>query len=135
VNGTLLSELAPRAAVISVGAGNRYGHPTPTALRFLRDAGVPTYRTDLDGDVTISMGGVAPQISPARTRGSHVAAVSERAGNQFGALGWACATLDGTHIFRSSTPETNGRDAIRPQARLPYLRDRGPPPAAGAGQA
>ena len=135
MDAALLAELAPRAAVISVGAGNRYGHPTPTALRYLRDAGVPTYRTDLDGDVTILLGGADPVVRPARMRGSHVAEGRPRRGEQFGVLGWACATLDRTRQNSSPTAETHGSDARRPQARLPHLRDRGPPAAASAGEA
>ena len=45
----------PEAALISVGAGNRYGHPTPETLAALR--GVPTYRTDQDGTVEIALDG------------------------------------------------------------------------------
>jgi len=45
----------PEAALISVGAGNRYGHPTPETLQAL--AGVPTYRTDKDGTVEIALDG------------------------------------------------------------------------------
>ncbi|MDR3685681.1 MAG: ComEC/Rec2 family competence protein [Coriobacteriia bacterium] len=134
VDAALLAELAPRAAIISVGAGNRYGHPTPTALRYLREAGVPTYRTDLDGDVAISLGGAEPVVRPARTRASHVAQRWPMAESQFGVLGSAYATLDDIQDS-SSTAETHGSDALRPQARLPHLRDRGPPPATGAGEA
>jgi len=45
----------PDAALISVGAGNRYGHPTAQTLDAL--TGVPTYRTDKDGTVEISLDG------------------------------------------------------------------------------
>jgi len=45
----------PDAALISVGAGNRYGHPTPATLAAL--SGVPTYRTDQDGTVEIASSG------------------------------------------------------------------------------
>ena len=45
----------PEASLISVGAGNRYGHPTPETLAALR--GVPTYRTDQDGTVEIALDG------------------------------------------------------------------------------
>jgi competence protein ComEC len=40
-------------AVISVGAHNTYGHPTPTALAELARLGVPVCRTDQDGDVAV----------------------------------------------------------------------------------
>ncbi|HET7699372.1 MAG TPA: hypothetical protein VFM06_00730, partial [Candidatus Limnocylindria bacterium] len=41
--------------LISVGSGNRYGHPTAGTLAAL--AGVPTYRTDQDGTVEIALDG------------------------------------------------------------------------------
>jgi competence protein ComEC len=53
----LLDETAPRLAVISVGAGNPYGHPAPTTLRTLAAHGVPLLRTDLDGTVEIDVDG------------------------------------------------------------------------------
>ena len=41
-------------AVISVGEGNTYGHPTPETLAALDAApGLGVYRTDRDGAVTI----------------------------------------------------------------------------------
>ena len=49
----LLDEIAPRLAVISVGADNPYGHPTPATLRTLATHHVPVLRTDLDGTVEI----------------------------------------------------------------------------------
>jgi competence protein ComEC len=39
--------------VISVGAGNPYGHPRAGTLRTLDGAGVRVWRTDRSGDVTI----------------------------------------------------------------------------------
>lgn len=46
-----LREIMPEYAVISVGTGNTYGHPTEETLSRLRDAGVTVYRTDLQGDI------------------------------------------------------------------------------------
>ena len=51
----LRASARPEAALISVGTGNRYGHPTPETLQAL--AGVPTYRTDKDGTVEIALDG------------------------------------------------------------------------------
>lgn len=50
---TLLQGLRPRLAVIEVGRGNTYGHPTAETLRTLRVAGIPTLRTDRDGTVVV----------------------------------------------------------------------------------
>jgi competence protein ComEC len=38
-------------AVISVGAGNRYGHPTPRVLAALLERGISVRRTDREGVV------------------------------------------------------------------------------------
>jgi len=47
----LLGAATPRAAVISVGAGNRFGHPHPVVLERL--SGIPTWRTDEVGPVRL----------------------------------------------------------------------------------
>jgi competence protein ComEC len=47
-----LAAVNPEAAVIPVGADNRYGHPDPGALKRLAAAGARVYRTDRDGTVT-----------------------------------------------------------------------------------
>jgi competence protein ComEC len=53
----LLAAVHPRFAVISVGARNVYGHPRLEVLKRLAEAHVRTYRTDLDGAVTIYLDG------------------------------------------------------------------------------
>jgi competence protein ComEC len=49
-----LAAVAPRAALISVGARNPFGHPSPGALARLADAGAALYRTDTDGAVEVT---------------------------------------------------------------------------------
>ncbi len=51
----LLERARPQLAVISVGSGNPYGHPTATTLATLASHGVPVLRTDQDGDVEIAV--------------------------------------------------------------------------------
>jgi len=51
----LLDRARPRLAVISVGAGNPYGHPTPRTLATLAADDIRTLRTDRDGDVVIDV--------------------------------------------------------------------------------
>lgn len=46
-----LREVMPKYAIISVGEGNTYGHPTDETLSRLRDANVNVFRTDLQGDI------------------------------------------------------------------------------------
>jgi competence protein ComEC len=48
-----LRTVDPELAVISVGRGNRYGHPSPRVLWRLSDRHVPLRRTDRDGTVVI----------------------------------------------------------------------------------
>jgi len=49
----LYQELHPEIALISVGAGNSYGHPAQKTLLGLRQAGAHVFRTDLDGAISI----------------------------------------------------------------------------------
>jgi len=54
---SLLDRTRPALAVISVGEDNPYGHPTRATLSTLERHGVPTLRTDRDGDVVIDVEG------------------------------------------------------------------------------
>lgn len=47
----------PQVAIISVGAGNSFGHPHPLTLATLTDRGVPVYRTDRHGAIRVSSDG------------------------------------------------------------------------------
>ncbi|MDR3052764.1 MAG: DNA internalization-related competence protein ComEC/Rec2 [Coriobacteriales bacterium] len=48
-----LLDMRTELAFISVGANNRYGHPTQETLEALEGAAVTVYRTDLNGDITV----------------------------------------------------------------------------------
>lgn len=48
-----LAAVGAKAAVISVGLNNDYGHPSPVLLADLARLGLPVRRTDLDGDVAV----------------------------------------------------------------------------------
>ncbi len=53
-----LESIQPRVAVISVGAHNDYGHPSPATLAALAAApGLAVYRTDRDGPVVVESDG------------------------------------------------------------------------------
>ena len=58
-----LNAVLPEVAVISVGAGNSYGHPSENTLSRLRDAGADVWRTDLAGTVTITSDGTNYTVS------------------------------------------------------------------------
>lgn len=51
----LLRRVRPAIALISVGAGNSYGHPAQETLKRLQQAGARVYRTDRSGAITIKI--------------------------------------------------------------------------------
>lgn len=61
-----LDAVNPEVAVISVGAGNRYGHPHRETLDKLAAAGVKVYRTDLNGTVVVTTDGGTYTMSAER---------------------------------------------------------------------
>ena len=55
LNEAFLDLVAPEAAIISCGAGNRYGHPAESTLISLEQAGCGIWRTDRDGTIMVSL--------------------------------------------------------------------------------
>jgi competence protein ComEC len=53
----LLEHSVPKLAVISVGAGNPFGHPTAPTIADLGEHGVPIMRTDTQGEIDIEADG------------------------------------------------------------------------------
>lgn len=56
----------PQNAVISVGRGNSYGHPTEDTLSRLRDCGAKVFRTDMQGDITATSDGEQLAVEAAK---------------------------------------------------------------------
>lgn len=54
-----LDAVNPSYAVISVGAGNSYGHPSAEVLNRLRSAGIQVFRTDEQGTIVAMSDGTA----------------------------------------------------------------------------
>lgn len=50
-----LESTTPDYAVISVGEGNMYGHPSNQTLQSLKSIGATVYRTDQSGDITFEI--------------------------------------------------------------------------------
>ncbi len=61
-----LAAVAPRVAVISVGAVNPFGHPHRVTLDALQAVGAEVYRTDLDGAVTVTSDGARLWVQAVR---------------------------------------------------------------------
>ena len=73
-----LKAVSPKYAIISVGKGNDYGHPTKATIDKLASAKVQVYRTDLNGTIIATSNGdtitfdkktsvVKPKAQPANT--------------------------------------------------------------------
>ncbi len=52
-----VSAMSPETSIISVGAGNDYGHPSEDTLKVLADNGSTVYRTDLSGEIYVESDG------------------------------------------------------------------------------
>jgi competence protein ComEC len=61
-----LTELQPRAAVISVGRHNHYGHPAPEVVARLAQHGIAIFRTDRDGTITFKTNGTRENTAISR---------------------------------------------------------------------
>lgn len=51
----LIEALGPDLALVSVGADNSYGHPTLRTIGLLEKLGARIFRTDLSGDLAVSI--------------------------------------------------------------------------------
>jgi competence protein ComEC len=63
-----LRAVRPLVAVVSVGARNPYGHPSPETLARIAAVGATTYRTDRDGAVILETDGRALTVTRWATR-------------------------------------------------------------------
>jgi competence protein ComEC len=54
---SFVTQVKPQVGIVSVGAGNRYGHPGESTIRRLHSLGVHLYRTDRQGQITVRMYG------------------------------------------------------------------------------
>ena len=65
-----LNAIRPQVSIISVGAGNSYGHPTAETLQRLQAVGATVYRTDQSGTVTVSTDGDTYTVTKERAEGT-----------------------------------------------------------------
>jgi len=65
-----LGAVHPRLALVSVGAHNAYGHPSPEVMQALRDSGVQVLRTDHVGTIVVSTDGRRLEVEAREERWS-----------------------------------------------------------------
>ncbi|MDH3605303.1 MAG: DNA internalization-related competence protein ComEC/Rec2, partial [Candidatus Tectomicrobia bacterium] len=61
-----VARVQPQVGMVSVGAGNPYGHPHPQVLATLKQHNVRLFRTDRHGAITITTDGTTYDIAPFR---------------------------------------------------------------------
>lgn len=113
-----LRAVAPQYAVISVGAGNSYGHPTEAVLSRLRDAGVTTFRTDLQGEITAVSDGQTVNFSTAKNTAAETLANAGAGQN----AGQADSATSGSYVLNTNThkfhlPDCASVETISPKNR------------------
>ncbi|QHC66977.1 MBL fold metallo-hydrolase [Rathayibacter sp. VKM Ac-2759] len=115
----LYDALGARIGLISVGAGNDYGHPNPALLALLAERGTEVLRTDLDGTVVLSSrrDGVAVWSS-----GASVSATAE-----------GLAPVSGSAVAARGSAAGGGRGPGRARFGEGGVRRPGGSPVSGVG--
>ena len=57
-----LDQVNPSIALVSVGADNTYGHPSPSTLQEFARRGIKVMRTDRDGSIVVRTDGVTQTV-------------------------------------------------------------------------
>ncbi|MFF3762876.1 ComEC/Rec2 family competence protein [Streptomyces sp. NPDC001922] len=109
----LLSRVRPRLAVISCGADNPYGHPSPRTLAMLRQHGAAVLRTDTDGSIAVTgpasrLGAALGRVRGARRRPTASSVRGRRSeGRWRGEAGWV---ITGGWIPHGPTRTSSGSE-------------------------
>jgi len=107
-DAAFLAALHPRVALISVGAGNDYGHPHAATLEHLAAiGGLEVHRTDLEGSVEVITDGTFYRVLTAA-----------------GAGAWRLTGSDGARAGRVRPPTGDGTGSIGPWLCPPSPRPR-----------
>jgi competence protein ComEC len=70
-SAAFIAAVAPRWAVVPVGYRSRFGHPNPEVLARYRAADIEVLRTDLQGAITLRMGGSLEMRAERQLRGRY----------------------------------------------------------------
>jgi len=123
-SSALLGVLNPRVAVVSVGAKNSYGHPSPETLQRLSERGALVERTDQSGTVMITVSLQQPERIVVDSNGSERLAPARAAVGRRAPSAAAADALWPTRL--ASVGSTSGSSGCPiPRARIrPWERHR-----------
>ena len=123
-----LREVDPDYAVISVGKGNSYGHPTEAVLSRLRDADVTTYRTDLQGDIICTSDGKTVTFQVSRNQNadtlSGIGGNSTQQGSTSSGSSEEMAYVLNINTMKFHYPSCTSAKRISPKNRKDYIGSR-----------
>ena len=105
VTARYLAEVHPRRVLVSVGAENDYGHMHEQAKAAYRAAGVPWYRTDRNGTITVRVpaAGGAFTVTPEHP-GESLDGQSDRASTS-----GECRSMSGDEVPNTTRPRRRRR--------------------------
>jgi competence protein ComEC len=69
-----LQKIQPEVAIVSVGAGNSFGLPSPETLQRVKQQGAALYRTDSQGTIQVTSDGAGFVVAPLEIENSLVMA-------------------------------------------------------------
>lgn len=100
---SFLDKVNPKYAVICVGKGNSYGHPTQDVMNRLKAKSIPVYRTDENGTVVATSNGtnVSFNVNP----GSYTGIISSSTSNSSSSSN--TATSKPVPVPKPTTPNQN----------------------------
>ena len=104
-SAAFLNVIKPEVAIISVGAGNSYGHPSAETLSRLQTVGAKIYRTDQAGTVTVTTDGNTYTVATDKTGSSALVQVATTAAAR-------AATPIAVTQQQSSVPASSGAVSI-----------------------
>lgn len=107
-----LRAIMPKYAVISVGTGNSYGHPTEETLSRLRDADVTVFRTDLQGDIFCASDGKKVSFTTTKNANADV----------FDGIG-ENSTSNSTPVSPTNPPDTDSE--VTPETNMVWIPKSG----------
>jgi ferric-dicitrate binding protein FerR (iron transport regulator) len=99
----------PGLAVVSAGADNPYGHPSPATVARLEARGTRVLRTDINGSVEIALTEAAVEVRTAGARPAMTAALADPGAPVTIDPRFACAiAADGSRVA-AGPPLPSGR--------------------------